>query len=111
MAMLAQRSDLARLPDKGEFSAFQSRMELLLGESLKAVVNELKGLRQDLKAMVGKQPVFLTVDEFHELLGGAICAKTIRNMCNDGRLPATKQGNRWLIPSAIVEEWIERNCY
>lgn len=57
------------------------------------------------------QPLAYTVERFAELIQGpagtSISERTVREWCMRRIIPATKMGNRWIIPANAIERLLQ----
>lgn len=50
----------------------------------------------------------LTPKEAGQYIGISEC--TIRTLCAEGEIPATRNGSNWKIAKPLLEEWITEKC-
>ncbi len=54
---------------------------------------------------------FYTVNEFHELTGKTIAKTTIYKYVKEGKIPAKRFGDRYLILSSFVKEFVNNPSF
>lgn len=105
--LIATKVDLEGLAQRSDVQKVKARIEDLLGAMYQSLTNELISLKSEIAKMKDGSE-YLTIDQLHQQLKGAIGKRTIYTMCADGRLPAFKEGKRWLIPIDAVNQWKEQ---
>lgn len=97
----ARKADLVDMARNSEMVQMRVQFE----EMFLSLQKKIDQLRDEIHHSSEPTSEFVTLSEFHRIVGKPYTLRTLNNMCADGRLPAFRMGVKWMIPRSAIAKW------